>query len=320
MQPFISTIIPSVGRPSLLRTIESVIAEGEGKQEHEIIVINDSGKPLVFGLDWDRLIVLETYRRKQSSARNAGAAIAQGKYLHFLDDDDWMVPGWLDAFANLADKHPEAVVLYGGCRITDQHQSYLGQVNLSTGGNCASHLLAGGWIPVGTFAVRSDHFFKVGGFSPLILPSEETDLYRRLSLVGEFANTPETVMNLLRETGWETTTPYEAAVENLRVSREAMLEAPAAWTRLRASATMPYWRGRNLKAYMASTLWNLKARRWSTALSRTLYTGLTTLAAGPSWLNRDFWQALKDTQVPATADRAMEQHRAEAARTSGDTS
>lgn len=313
MQPFISTIIPTVGRTTLLKSLDSVLAEGRIEHEHEIIIVNDSGKPLTYDLDLNRLTVINTSQRRQSSARNAAAAVARGRYLHFLDDDDWMVSGWFDTFAELADQFPKAVVLFGSCLITDQHQKPLGQVNLGVSGNCAAHLLGGSWIPVGSPAIRADAFFEVGGFNPLILPSEETDLYRRLSLVGEFVNTPKTVMCLLRESGWRTTTRYEAAVENLRVSREAMLDSPAAWTRLRASATTPYWRGRNLKAYMASTLWNLKGRRWSTAVSRTLYTGLALLAAAPFVLSDDFWQALKDTQVPATADRAMERHRFEAA-------
>jgi glycosyltransferase involved in cell wall biosynthesis len=312
MRPFLSTIVPTIGRPSLTRTIQSLLDEGKSREEHEIIVVNDSGEPLGVELDRERVHELPTVRRHQSVARNAGAAVARGRYLHFLDDDDWMEPGWFDEFVWLAEKYPQAAVLYGGCRIVNQRSECLGEVNLGHSGNCASHYLGGSWTQVGTAVIRADRFFEVGGFSPAILPSEETDLYRRIALTYDFASTPRILMNLLRQEGWQTTTPYETAVKNLRVSREGMLDAPAAWSRLRISATTPYWRGRNLKAYMASTLWNLRSRRWSTTFSRALYTGHTLLAAVPSMLNRDFWHALKDTQVPATVDRAMEYHQAHA--------
>lgn len=308
MTPFLSTIIPTIGRPSLIKAVDSVLAEGQVLAEHEIIIVNDSGRPLEHNFDHRIVTILNTNRRRLSVARNVGAAVARGQYLHFLDDDDWMLPGWLGEFARLAAAHPDAVLLYGGLQIVNQAGKFLGELNLGVTGNCAAHVLGNAWIQVGTAAFRADSFFKAGGFSPLILPAEETHLYRRLALAGEFAHTPGLLMSLLREAGWQTTTPYEKVVENLRISREAMLDAPGAWTRLYHSAQTPYWRGRNLKAYMASTLWNLKSRRWTTALSRSLYAAATFLAAGTSLIDQDFRQAIKDTQVSATADRAMAAH------------
>lgn len=305
MSPLISTIIPTIGRPSLAKAVDSVLAEAQVAAEHELILVNDSGRPLDMSLDSRHVTVIATNRQHYIVARNTGAAVARGQYLHFLDDDDWMLPGWLGEFARLARQYPQASLLYGGCQIVNQHGDLLGEVNLGVSGNCAAHVLGGSWIQVGVAAIQTDAFFSAGGFNPAMLPGEETDLYRRLALTGEFTNSAVGVMCLLRETGWATTTPYEVAVKNHRASRELMLDAPAAWTRLRTSSTTPYWRGRNLKAYLASVIWNLRAHRWAVAFSRALYTGATVLAAGPALIDRDFWQALKDSQVPATADRAM---------------
>ncbi len=41
-----STIIPTVNRPSLERTVNSVLSQGLGQEIYEIIIVNDSGQIL----------------------------------------------------------------------------------------------------------------------------------------------------------------------------------------------------------------------------------------------------------------------------------
>src|SRR5690349_14742956 len=95
---FCSTIIATIGRASLSRAVASVLSQTlPPGGELEVIVVNDSGQPLPPAA-WQhdpRVRVLATNRCERSIARNTGAATARGQYLHFLDDDDWMVP---DAF------------------------------------------------------------------------------------------------------------------------------------------------------------------------------------------------------------------------------
>ena len=97
---FISTIIPTIGRPTLSRAIASVLDQEFQHDECEVIVVNDSGKELP-AADWqerDNIRIISTNRRNRSIARNTGAAVARGQYFHFLDDDDWMLPGAFQAF------------------------------------------------------------------------------------------------------------------------------------------------------------------------------------------------------------------------------
>ena len=91
---FCSTIIPTIGRKSLDRAVQSVLDQDFPKTDYEVIVVNDSGEPLV-DRKWAHsqiVKVVNTNRRERCVARNVGAALARGKYLHFLDDDDWMLP------------------------------------------------------------------------------------------------------------------------------------------------------------------------------------------------------------------------------------
>src|SRR3970040_2395364 len=91
---FCSAIIPTVGRSTLTRAVESVLTQSLPASAFEAIVVNDSGVPLPEA-DWQksgRVQVVTTNRRERSVARNTGAAAANGRYLHFLDDDDWLFP------------------------------------------------------------------------------------------------------------------------------------------------------------------------------------------------------------------------------------
>ena len=117
---FCSTIIPTVGRPTLSRAVCSVLDQEFDHDEYEVIVVNDSGKPLRVE-QWQksaRVRIIDTNRHNRSVARNAGAAIAKGKYLHFLDDDDWMLPGVFESFWELANTS-QAAWLYGAFRLVD---------------------------------------------------------------------------------------------------------------------------------------------------------------------------------------------------------
>src|SRR4030067_3850837 len=97
---FCSTVIPAIGRPTLSRAVHSVLDQSFTADDFEVIVVNDSGAPLAEA-DWqnsERVRTMHTNRRERGVARNTGAAIAKGGYLHFLDDDDVLLPGALQAF------------------------------------------------------------------------------------------------------------------------------------------------------------------------------------------------------------------------------
>ena len=82
---FCSTIIPTVNRPTLSRAVHSVLNQEFDRDDFEVIVVNDSGKQLP-DAEWqksDQVRVINTNRCKLSVARNTGAAIAKGRYLHF---------------------------------------------------------------------------------------------------------------------------------------------------------------------------------------------------------------------------------------------
>lgn len=101
-----TTIIPTIGRDTLARTVESALAHELDPETYEIIVINNSGKPLP-AADWQqspRVQIITTNQVGRAIGSNVGAALARGKYLHFLHDDDFLYPGAIKALLEAAEK------------------------------------------------------------------------------------------------------------------------------------------------------------------------------------------------------------------------
>jgi GT2 family glycosyltransferase len=108
--PLVSVIIPTLDRPEMLtRALESV--SRRTFSDLEVIVVNDGGAAPHGVIDRfrDRIgpgdrITLATHdqSRGPSAARNTGVALARGRYVNFLDDDDRLLPNHLAALVPVA--------------------------------------------------------------------------------------------------------------------------------------------------------------------------------------------------------------------------
>ncbi len=306
---FCSTIVPAIGRPSVAHAVQSVLDQALPVGEFEIIVLNDSGAPLPAGA-WQaspRVRQVDIVRHGQSVARNTGAALARGEYLHFLDDDDWMLPGAFAAFWELSQRAPQASWLHGGVRLVDAAGTSLREFNPGLEGNVFTQLMSGVWmLPIASL-IRASAFFATEGFSAVLRISEEIDLGRQITLAGDVAHTPALVACKLNGAGWHTATDsYSQAPAANRWSRDRALSAPGAFGRLWGSAPTPYWRGRVLQAYLASAKWNWKRGQRTASTSRMAGALFSLALAGPALLARDYWQALRDEHVPYSAGRMLD--------------
>jgi glycosyltransferase involved in cell wall biosynthesis len=271
--------------------VESVLSQSLATDDFEVIVVNDSGQPLPPAA-WQaspQVRMVTTNRRERSFARNTGAALARGAYLHFLDDDDWLAPGALTAFRQLA-QTTQAGWLYGSAHLIDAVRGVEQTLLLGEAGNCALYIIGGEWIPLQASLVRAREFFAIGGFNPLSTPGEDRDLCNRYALVGEFAFTPATVACLDRSS--ESTTNYALSLAHSRREREKVFNEPGLVRRLQASSVSPYWRGRAGRVLLASTLTNLRAGRPMIAGNR-FGSAAACIASRPQIvLTADFWRAM----------------------------
>jgi len=288
---FSSTIIPTINRPTLSRAVLSVLDQDFDADEFEVIVVNDSGKPLPQE-DWQkssRVRVIHTNCRERSVARNTGAAVAKGKYLHFLDDDDELLPGAIATFWNL-DQQTDAIWLYGSYQTVDNDGHLIEEIHPGIVGNVFGLLVAGESIPFGTSFVESNIFFKTGCFDPRFSACEDRDVGRIMSLLGDLAYTPCVLAKFrIGETG--STTNWKELAEFDKLGREKALHAPDSYRRLRDSAKSSYLHGRISRAFLASAIWNLKRNNIFIAVSR----GISGLAfAGWNILRPEFYRGLRN--------------------------
>jgi glycosyltransferase involved in cell wall biosynthesis len=303
---FSSTILPTVGRPELTRAVESILSQNITAVDFEVIIVNDSGNPLP-DASWqqdERVKVIHTHRRERSVARNTGACLARGRYLHFLDDDDWLAPSSLQHFWELS-RSSTADWLYGWSQLVDRQSKPIIQLKHGLQGNCFTQVMAGEWIPLQASLIESELFFTIGGFNPLLTGPEDIDLLRRAALVSELAETPQIVANIIRgEQG--STTDYQAHPQASRWAREKIIDRPGVYQRMRLSDRSHALNGRITRIYLTSMLWNLYQRRPLTAISRGV-TGLSSMIqAGPGLLSLDYWKAISTAYASPTFKRGFE--------------
>lgn len=99
--PFFSVIVPAHNSAEYIKKgLDSIKAQEF--TDYELIVVLDDCRD-----DTDQIAllytdkVLITFFGKAGMARNAGLDIAKGKWILFMDDDDWFLPG---AFATIAEE------------------------------------------------------------------------------------------------------------------------------------------------------------------------------------------------------------------------
>ncbi len=299
---FCSVVIPTIGRTTLSRAVQSVLDQAFTQGDFEVIIVNDSGDALVTE-EWKHVghvRTINTNQRERCMARNAGAAVARGKYLWFLDDDDWILPNALNKFWSLASRSPDAQWLYGGVHIVDENSNVLAVRNSGFSGNCFAQIMGGAWAPIQSSIVKADAFFKVGGFNPAILGTEDLDLCRKISMVGEFANTDAAVACLYRGDQWSTSTNYFRAPVDTRLSRDELLDMPGALSRMHSSADSAYWQGRIVRIYLSTVNYNVQQRRFVKAVARSLLTATSILLAGAAIFSSSFWSGVRADHVPGS--------------------
>ena len=108
--PEISVIVPVYNVEKYLREcLDSVLKQTFS--DFEVICVNDGstdGSPAILAEYAAKDLRIKTVTQENSGlsdARNTGMALAQGKYLYFLDSDDWIEPDTLEICRDTAEKN-----------------------------------------------------------------------------------------------------------------------------------------------------------------------------------------------------------------------
>ena len=102
----ISIIVPCFNSgKTIQRTIESL--KNQTWDQKEIIIVNDGSNDrdtLDILNSIDGVFIINQKNLGLSAARNAGAYIAKGRFLFFIDSDDWIEPNTLELMFNFSKK------------------------------------------------------------------------------------------------------------------------------------------------------------------------------------------------------------------------
>src|SRR5690606_3433876 len=120
-ETLISVVIPTYNYAlTLPRAVESVLAQLD-EAVAELIVIDDGSSDntpqvieTLLASQPGRFRALRKENGGSASVRNRGIREARGTYLVFLDADDEMAPGALEALVQHIERHPETRMVIGG--------------------------------------------------------------------------------------------------------------------------------------------------------------------------------------------------------------
>lgn len=153
MQPLVTVVIPAYNaQATLAETLRSLLAQS--LTDWRAVVVDDGSTdstPMItsdFAWRDGRISLIRQENRGLSGARNRGIEHAKGRYLHFLDADDWLAPLGLERLVQAAE--------WGGL-----------------GAACGSWTLHGGdgrgmgvTMPAADSVVTVDHLFGGNAMAP----------------------------------------------------------------------------------------------------------------------------------------------------------
>lgn len=183
----VSVVIPTYNRARLVaETIASVLSQTLAP--HEVIVVDDGSTddtPGVLAQFGSRVRVLRQRNRGMAPTRNAGAALATGDALAFVDSDDTWLPAKLERQVARLAAEPELGLVHCGVDEVDDAGRYLRTRLDGLEGRVADEMLLfrravilGGGSGV---MMPRRIFEEVGGFDEALSTSADWDLYYRVA-------------------------------------------------------------------------------------------------------------------------------------------
>lgn len=202
--PKFSVVIATYQRPDELSRCVRAIGELVWPRERfEVIVVNDGGivheaaqlTSLAGDVDFR---IMTTVNTGPGAARNAGAAVARGQFLTFVDDDCVPSPDWLQRLSSAVDRSPDAMV--GGRTINILKRNLFSQASQTLVDYVYAYYNERGakrneFFASNNMTLAADAFHAIGGFDESFRTAEDRELCKRWGASGgRFEYVPDIVI------------------------------------------------------------------------------------------------------------------------------
>lgn len=216
----VSVIIPVYNAAALIdRCLDSVFAQ-LGNYNIEVILVDDGSTDNSVELikrrrEHDRIRLFQQTNSGPAKARNKGITEAKGKYLAFIDADDYWLPDFIDRTFTFLEIHKDAIAVSVAQRhltTSGDHEAPKGWQELAPKeGNVIEDFFSfwanNNHICTGSILIRSVEAKKSGGMREDLRICEDLEYWAYLSTFGKIGYIPELLFvsdgaKVTSELGW----------------------------------------------------------------------------------------------------------------------
>jgi glycosyltransferase involved in cell wall biosynthesis len=181
------------GQEFLSETIDSVL--GQSFRDFEFVIVDDGSTDATgdilsrYVLRDSRICVLREGKKGRAASLNLAISLAKGKYVANIDADDLAMPGRLQEQVAFMERNPEVGVLGSAFElITDSGRAMNIMRHPLEDSEIRSAMLRYNPICHSSVIFRRDVALALGGYRRVFEPSEDFDLWLRMSERSRIAN------------------------------------------------------------------------------------------------------------------------------------
>lgn len=229
----VSVVIPVYNQGDhIIRAVESALQQE--LPPSQVIVVNDgSDDGTVEALESlrtaKRLDVIHQERAGRSAARNRGIQESEGKWVAFLDADDYWFPSKLRMQLSLLEAG-DCEFVYSGTAVVDDNGKFHRNRPVSKTVCLLGDLMWGNRLATPSVIVAKNLLEQTGGFDETLSVGEDWDLWLRLASAGRADCVPEPLVGV-RRGDWDGSRykieDYEASVLKIMARFFASIQADA---------------------------------------------------------------------------------------------
>lgn len=199
----LSVIIPVYNASALINLCLDSVFSQQGEYQVEVICVDDGSTDNSVELIKTRveqnIVLLQQENAGPAAARNKGMRVARGRYMAYLDADDYWLPGFIDKTISFLESHTECIAVTVGQRHITTSGDHIAPSMLKDEKNLAPMVLDdffSFWtrhnhVCTGSIVIRTDIAMSTGGQREDLRVCEDLEFWAYLATYGKFGFIPE---------------------------------------------------------------------------------------------------------------------------------